>query len=94
MCTCISMYTCNYRDTVYKYGIRTTEFFRDYDKLRSGLITVAQFKCGLSLCMAKRINLKRNEINRLVEHFISSDGEHVKYKEFCDVMENGNYYMY
>ncbi|XP_019861507.1 PREDICTED: uncharacterized protein LOC109589982, partial [Amphimedon queenslandica] len=31
------------RDTVYKYGIRTTEFFTDFDKLRSGLVTENQF---------------------------------------------------
>ena len=30
------------RDAVYKNGIRTTEFFRDHDKLRSGVITENQ----------------------------------------------------
>ena len=27
------------KDAIYKNGIRTTEFFRDHDKLRSGVIT-------------------------------------------------------
>ena len=30
------------KDGVYKKGIRTTEFFRDFDKLRSGLVTENQ----------------------------------------------------
>ena len=30
------------RDAMYKNGIRTTEFFRDHDKLRSGVITENQ----------------------------------------------------
>lgn len=32
------------RDVVYKNGIRTTEFFEDHDKLRSGIITENQVK--------------------------------------------------
>ncbi len=34
------------RDGVYKKGVRTTEFFRDFDKLRSGVITEKQVKLG------------------------------------------------
>lgn len=30
------------KDVVYKRGIRTTEFFRDFDKRRSGVITANQ----------------------------------------------------
>ena len=30
------------KDAIYKNGIRTTEFFRDHDKLRSGVITKNQ----------------------------------------------------
>ena len=32
------------RIAVYKNGVRTTEFFRDHDKLRSGIITENQVK--------------------------------------------------
>ena len=32
------------RDAVYKNGIRTTEFFKDHDKLRSGIITETQVR--------------------------------------------------
>ena len=79
-------FSCN-RDVVYKNGIRTTEFFRDHDKLRSGIITENQFICGLSLCLGQRAQLQREEIHKIVEHYRSSDGR-VKYKEFCDLMEN------
>ena len=42
------------RDAVYKKGIRTTEFFCDYDKLRSGLVPESKASSTyylLSLCM-------------------------------------------
>ena len=35
-------FTPSIRVVVYKNGIRTTEFFRDHDKLRSGIITENQ----------------------------------------------------
>ena len=45
------------QDAIYKNGIRTTEFFRDHDKLRSGVITEnqvhgigsTQFTCSCTL---------------------------------------------
>ena len=37
------------RGVVFKNGIRTTEFFRDHDKLRSGVITENQVNF-LSVC--------------------------------------------
>ena len=30
-------------------GIRISEFFRDFDRLRSGYITAAQFRIGLTM---------------------------------------------
>ena len=76
------------RVTVYKDGIRTTEFFRDHDKLRSGLITENQFVCGLSLCCEKSQQLTREEVQLLINCYRNDDGR-VKYREFCDAMENG-----
>ena len=75
------------RDVVYKNGIRTTEFFKDHDKLRSGVITENQFICGLSLCCGQLAHLSREEIQMVVEHFKTKDGS-VRYKGFCDIMEN------
>jgi Ca2+-binding EF-hand superfamily protein len=75
------------RDAVYKNGIRTTEFFRDHDKLRSGVITENQFICGLSLCCGRTAHLSRDDIQTVVNHYRNTDGR-VRYKEFCDMMEN------
>ena len=61
---------------MYKNGIRTTEFFKDHDKLRSGVITENQFVCGLSLCCGQLAHLNREEIQRIVEQFRT--GEHSK----------------
>lgn len=75
------------RVAVHKNGIRTTEFFKDHDKLRSGVITRNQFICGLSLCCGTQANLSRDEIEMLVEYYVTED-DRVRYKEFCHLMEN------
>lgn len=75
------------RTAVFKHGIRTTEFFKDHDKLRSGIITENQFVCGLALAVGKEAQLSRAEIQKIVEYYRQPDGR-VKYKEFCDIMEN------
>jgi len=46
--------------------IRIGEFFRDFDKLRSGTITEAQFRIGLNM---GKIVLSGNEFTHLAEHF-------------------------
>ena len=44
------LYLPSCRIVVYKNGIRTTEFFRDHDKLRSGVITENQVRsCGTNV---------------------------------------------
>eukprot|EP00731_Ephydatia_muelleri_P005665 Em0002g1841a len=78
---------CKIRDAVYKNGIRTTEFFKDHDKLRSGIITETQFTCGLTLCCGQAIHLSREEIALVVECFRAPDGR-VRYNQFCQFMEN------
>ncbi|KAI8521606.1 hypothetical protein Bbelb_013600 [Branchiostoma belcheri] len=75
------------RKAVYKNGIRTIEFFRDHDKLRSGIITENQFVCGLALAVGKEANLARTEIQKLADYYKTEDGR-VRYREFCDIMEN------
>lgn len=76
------------RIAVFKNGIRTIEFFKDHDKLRSGVITDNQFVCGLALACGKEAQLSRGEIQKLVENYRLPDGR-VQYKQFCDAMENG-----
>ncbi len=72
----------------YKNRVRTTEFFKDYDKHRSGVITENQFVCGLSLAIGKEAHLSHPEIQKIVDYYRIPDGR-VRYKEFCDMMENG-----
>lgn len=86
-CTTIQEVFNKIRVAVHKNGIRTTEFFKDHDKLRSGVITRNQFVCGLSLCCGTQANLSRDEIDMVVEYYKTKDGR-VHYKEFCHVMEN------
>ena len=76
------------RVAVFKNRVRTIEFFRDYDKLRSGIITEHQFVCGISLAIGKEAQLSRPEIQKIVEFYRVDEGR-VAYKEFCDMMENG-----
>jgi len=75
------------RVAIYKNGIRTTEFFKDHDKLRSGVITENQFVCRLSQGCGGQAHLSADEIKKLTDHYKTSDGR-VYYKAFCDVMEN------
>jgi len=75
------------RVAVFKNRVRTIEFFKDYDKLRSGIITENQFICGISLAIGKEAQLTRSEIQKIVAFYKLADGR-VQYKEFCDMMEN------
>ena len=81
------------RVAVFRNRVRTIEFFKDYDKLRSGIITENQFVCGLSLAIGKEAQLTRPEIQTVVEFYKVEDGR-VRYKEFCDMMENGMYHRF
>ena len=65
--------------------IRIGEFFRDFDKLRSGYITEAQFRIGLNMA---KIVLSSAEFDELVTHFQApKEGKHVKWREFCDAVD-------
>jgi hypothetical protein len=71
----------------HKNGIRISDFFKDYDRLRSGVITENQFMCALSLAVEKQANLSRNDIGKLVEHYRRPDGR-CYYKAFTDLIDN------
>lgn len=75
------------RVAVFKNGIRTIEFFKDHDKLRSGVITENQFICGLALACGKEAQLSRQEIQKVVEYYRLPDGR-ILYKQFSEAMEN------
>ena len=67
------------RVAVFKNGVRTPEFFKDFDKRRSGIITENQFNCGLSLALGKEAQLSRADIHKVVEFYRCLDGN-VAYK--------------
>lgn len=77
------------RIAVHKHRVRTPEFFKDYDPLRSGVITEQQFICGLSLAIGSEAQLSRGDMQKVVEFYKRSDAR-VGYKEFVDMLENGN----
>merc|ERR1719436_1881563 len=76
---------------IFKNRIRTTEFFRDHDKLRSGIITRNQFIRGLTLAQdgvqLGASLLTASEINKIAEYYSDPNGM-VRYRKFCDRMEN------
>jgi hypothetical protein len=64
---------------------RVAEFFRDFDKLRSGFITEAQFRIGLNMA---KIVLSGQEFEQLVTHYRApKEGRHVKWREFSDAVD-------
>ena len=75
------------RIAVHKNGIRIEEFFKDHDKLRSGIITKNQFVCGLTLACAKEGHLTAYEINKLADYYQTSDGR-VQFKPICAIMKH------
>ena len=72
----------------FKEGIRISDFFKDYDKLKSGLITDRQFSTALTDSVKKTANLDLDDINQLVEYYRQIDGK-CDYKTFCNTIENG-----
>ena len=76
---------------IFKNRIRTTEFFRDHDKLRSGIITRNQFIRGLTLAQdgvqLGASLLTSSEIKKIADYYSDINGM-VKYRKFCDRMEN------
>lgn len=64
---------------------RVGEFFRDFDKLRSGFITSAQFRIGLNMA---KIVLSLQEFELLSTYFAApKEGKHIKWRDFCDAVD-------
>lgn len=64
--------------------IRISEFFRDFDKLRSGYITQAQFRIGLSMA---KITLSGAEFNLFVNQFAGPEKNQVRWRDFSDSVD-------
>ena len=65
--------------------IRISEFFRDFDKLRSGYITAAQFRIGLNMA---KVAVSAQEFEMLSQVFKApKEGQHVKWREFSDKVD-------
>jgi len=56
---------------VYRSGIRTTEFFVDYDRLRCGRITERQFLSALKLAVGKEAQLAPSDGERIAGYYKS-----------------------
>jgi hypothetical protein len=62
-----------------------SEFFRDFDKLRSGFITDTQFRIGLNMA---KIVLSSHEFDELVAYFKApKEGSYIKWRDFSDAID-------
>lgn len=62
--------------------VRVEEFFRDFDKLRKGKVTIPQFKQILSML---NFNLTEEEFNSLADKYRTADPEGTfNYFAFCN----------
>lgn len=77
----------NIKVQVFKYGIRTTDFFKDYDKHKCGAITENQFMAALKMAVGKEARLGPEDWQQIIEAYRTVDGK-VRYKEFCEEIEN------
>ena len=65
--------------------IRVGEFFRDFDRLRSGFITAPQFRIGLNMA---KVAISAQEFEKLCETFKApKEGAHIKWREFVDAVD-------
>lgn len=61
--------------------IRLQEFFRDFDRLRSGNITQAQFRIGMNMA---GIDLSNAEFTLLTDTYSSDAPNMFRWRQFCD----------
>ena len=70
------------RSACQQQRIRIGEFFRDFDRLRSGYITAPQFRIGLNMA---KVPISQQEFAQLCETYKApKEGAHIKWREFCD----------
>lgn len=71
----------------HKNGIRISDALRDYDKLRSGVITKRQFETELTNAVQRAASLSSYEIKQLAEYYATLDGR-CDYRSFVETIEN------
>ena len=65
--------------------IRISEFLRDFDKLRSGTITVKQLRLGFNMA---KIQLSNHEFELLIDNFHCPDKQgYVFWNKICDMID-------
>lgn len=66
--------------------IRIKEFFRDYDKLRKGTVSVEQFKRVLNI---SNISISEQEMDIILKNYKLDDLPNglVRYLDFCDAID-------
>ena len=64
--------------------VRLSEFFRDFDRLRSGEVTIPQMRIALNM---GNIDLSASEFDLLVNNFKGRKVGHVQWKKFDDEVE-------
>ncbi|ESO00551.1 hypothetical protein HELRODRAFT_175512 [Helobdella robusta] len=72
---------------VYKARVRSVEFFKDYDPLRSGLITVTQFLAGLDACLGKEVDLSE-EVKCIIFRGFEVEDKRICYRDFCNILDS------
>ena len=72
------------RKKIKQERIRLSEFLRDFDKLRSGSITIPQFRIGLNM---GKIDLSNPEFDLICEYFASETPGKVRWHDFVDSIE-------
>eukprot|EP00760_Papus_ankaliazontas_P020676 PhM_4_TR18485/c0_g1_i1/m.65504 len=76
---------------VKQYRIRVEDPFSDYDRLRSGMITPAQFQAGLGKIKLQKLTLSTQHLQMLTEHYQTTDDQgvaKVPYGRFVDDMDS------
>lgn len=71
----------------HKQGIRINDVLKDYDKLRSGVITKRQFETEITNTVQRCANLTPYEIKQLAEYYTTQDGR-CDYRSFVETIEN------
>lgn len=71
----------------HKKGIRIGDSLKDYDKLRSGVITKRQFETELGNRVQRAANISAYEIKQLAEYYGTHDGR-CDYRTFVTTIEN------
>jgi Ca2+-binding EF-hand superfamily protein len=72
------------RTKVKQERMRLGEFFRDFDKLRSGTITSVQYRIGLNMA---KISLSNAEFDLLCQTFAAPTEGKILWKQFVDRIE-------